>query len=66
MENSTNQSHFEPTKQKSRINALDVIRGIALLGILLMNINGMGLPYAYSDPSVSLEVQRVSTYKFGL
>ncbi|GAA4955125.1 DUF418 domain-containing protein [Algibacter agarivorans] len=53
MGNETNQAHFEPTKQKSRINALDVIRGIALLGILLMNINGMGLPYAYSDPSVS-------------
>ena len=53
MGNESNQAHFEPTKQKSRINALDVIRGIALLGILLMNINGMGLPYAYSDPSVS-------------
>ena len=53
MGNETDQAHFEPTKQKSRINALDVIRGIALLGILLMNINGMGLPYAYSDPSVS-------------
>tara|TARA_R100001143_G_scaffold63570_1_gene72067 strand:+ start:25407 stop:26723 length:1317 start_codon:yes stop_codon:yes gene_type:complete len=43
---------FKPTRNKSRINSLDVIRGIALLGILLMNINGMGLPFSYSDPSV--------------
>lgn len=53
MGNTSNQVHFKPTNQKSRINALDVIRGIALLGILLMNINGMGLPFAYSDPSIS-------------
>lgn len=46
----TNQ--FKPTQDQARINALDVIRGIALFGILLMNINGMGLPFSYSDPSV--------------
>ncbi len=44
---------FQPTEKKSRINSLDVIRGIALLGILLMNINGMGLPFAYSDPTIA-------------
>ena len=48
----TNQ-HFKPTQQSGRINSLDVIRGIALLGILLMNINGMGLPFAYSDPTIA-------------
>ncbi|GAA4270565.1 DUF418 domain-containing protein [Hyunsoonleella aestuarii] len=53
MENLTNQPHFKPTSQKSRINSLDVIRGIALLGILLMNINGMGLPFSYDDPTVA-------------
>jgi uncharacterized protein len=41
-----------PVKALDRINSLDVIRGIALLGILLMNIIGMGLPYAYSDPTI--------------
>ncbi|HKL91261.1 MAG TPA: DUF418 domain-containing protein [Allomuricauda sp.] len=46
------QSAIHPTLHQSRINALDVIRGIALLGILLMNINGMGLPFSYEDPSV--------------
>lgn len=53
MDQPTNQPQFEPTKKISRINSLDVIRGIALLGILLMNINGMGLSGAYSDPTVA-------------
>lgn len=44
---------FAPVKASERINSLDVIRGIALLGILLMNINGMGLPFAYLDPTIS-------------
>lgn len=44
---------LKPIKTAERINSLDVIRGIALLGILLMNINGMGLPFAYSDPTIA-------------
>jgi len=47
------QTQLNPIQQKARINSLDVIRGIALLGILLMNINGMGLPFAYGDPSIA-------------
>jgi uncharacterized protein len=35
-----------------RIGMLDTMRGIAVLGILLMNITGFGLPYAYDDPTV--------------
>ncbi|WP_294395202.1 DUF418 domain-containing protein [uncultured Sphingomonas sp.] len=35
----------------SRIVAIDVIRGLAVLGILVMNIVSMGMPdYAYVDP----------------
>ncbi len=34
-----------------RIEALDVLRGVALFGILLMNVTGMGLPDAYSNPA---------------
>ena len=49
----TTNQHFKPTQRGGRINSLDVIRGIALLGILLMNINGMGLPFAYSDPTIA-------------
>lgn len=36
-----------------RIEALDFVRGAALFGILLMNITGFGLPYAYSNPTVA-------------
>ena len=53
MEPATIPTGYDPIQQKSRINALDVIRGIALLGILLMNIHGMGLPFAYSDPTIA-------------
>src|SRR5262245_17025199 len=35
-----------------RIELLDTTRGVAVLGILLMNITGLGLPYAYDDPTV--------------
>ena len=44
---------FTPSRASERIDSFDVIRGMALLGILLMNINGMGLPFAYSDPTIS-------------
>lgn len=51
----TDQSNIElhPIEHKNRINSLDIIRGIALLGILLMNITGFGLAYAYGDPTNS-------------
>lgn len=44
-------SQFAPTAD-DRIGLLDVTRGIAVLGILLMNVTGMGLPYAYDDPTI--------------
>ena len=34
-----------------RIEALDFVRGVALCGILLMNITGFGLPDAYANPA---------------
>jgi len=34
-----------------RIETLDVLRGVALFGILLMNVTGMGLPDAYANPA---------------
>jgi len=36
-----------------RIEALDFVRGVALCGILLMNITGFGLPSAYTNPANS-------------
>jgi uncharacterized protein len=42
-----------PVQQEERLVSLDIIRGVALFGILLMNITVFGLPYAYSDPTVA-------------
>ncbi|MGQ0733086.1 MAG: DUF418 domain-containing protein [Acidobacteriota bacterium] len=41
-----------PVRGRERIMSLDVIRGVALFGILLMNITMFGLPMSYSDPTV--------------
>ena len=51
MSNSANS--FAPLRTSDRIQSLDIMRGIVLFGILLMNINGMGLYHAYSDPTVA-------------
>ncbi len=40
-----------PVPASERIDILDTTRGIAVLGILLLNITGFGLPYAYEDPT---------------
>lgn len=43
----------EPVRQSERILIIDALRGFAILGILLMNIPGFGLPAAVGgDPSV--------------
>ena len=41
-----------PVSSDARIGMLDTTRGIAVLGILLMNITGFGLPNSYDDPTV--------------
>ena len=41
-----------PTGGSDRKASLDTLRGVALLGILLMNITAMGLPMAYGNPTV--------------
>jgi uncharacterized protein len=41
-----------PLQQEERLMSLDIIRGVALFGILLMNITDFGLPFAYGDPTV--------------
>ena len=46
-------STYIPVQESERILSLDVMRGIVLLGILLMNINGFGLAMAYSNPTVA-------------
>ena len=51
--NSPSEPQLNPVSTSERINSLDIIRGIALLGILLMNIVGFGLAFSYMDPSIS-------------
>ena len=49
----TTDSAVSPVAGKSRIQSLDVLRGFALLGILLMNILVFAFPFAaYSDPTI--------------
>jgi uncharacterized protein len=44
---------FEPVSSADRLRTLDVLRGAALLGIVLMNILFSGLPFAaYSNPNL--------------
>ena len=44
---------YEPISAQERLRTLDVLRGAALLGILLMNILVFGMPSAaYSNPNV--------------
>lgn len=49
----TTKKAFTSLKSSERILSLDIMRGVVLLGILIMNINGMGLAGAYGDPTVS-------------
>ena len=42
---------LEPTARQERISSMDVLRGIALMGILIANVTSFGLPsWAYSVP----------------
>jgi uncharacterized protein len=42
-----------PTAGSDRKASLDTLRGVALLGILLMNITAMGLPMSYGNPTIA-------------
>jgi uncharacterized protein len=60
-----------PIAGDDRIGMLDTTRGVAVLGILMMNITGFGLPNAYDDPTVwggdspaDITVWRVMTLLF--
>lgn len=47
------ENSFASLKPSDRIPSLDIMRGIVVLGILIMNINDMGLWGAYVNPTIS-------------
>jgi uncharacterized protein len=47
--------HLEPISRSERIASLDVLRGVAALGILLMNIPAMGLAWQSARPPMPLK-----------
>jgi len=54
-----------PIAENERIVFLDSLRGIALLGILLMNIPGFALPYEQVfDPSIKNELSGINFYTY--
>ena len=65
MSNETINKLETPVSQQERITILDSLRGIAILGILLMNIPGFGLPapLCYGDLSVLNETTGSINFK---
>ncbi|NQZ12499.1 MAG: hypothetical protein HRT35_35545, partial [Algicola sp.] len=52
-----------PIQQTTRINHLDILRGFALLGILLMNIQGFSMPgAAYLNPTAWGDLQGINLF----
>ncbi|THD69267.1 DUF418 domain-containing protein [Robertkochia marina] len=49
----TNPTSLRPTSEKERIRSLDILRGVALLGILILNILGFAFIFdSYSNPTL--------------
>jgi uncharacterized protein len=54
-------NHAAPVSQSERITIIDSLRGFAILGILLMNIPGFGLPGpAGFDPTIRNEIGTIN------
>lgn len=56
-------SQSAPTAQTERLVILDSLRGIAILGILIMNIPGFGIPvFMIEDISIRQEYSGINFY----
>jgi uncharacterized protein len=54
--------HAAPVNQKNRILVIDSLRGIAILGILLMNVPSMAYAVIGHDPSIMNEFGTINYY----
>ena len=60
-------SPINPTKQTERIHSLDLLRGIALLGILIMNIQSFAMPpAAYLNPTAYGDLEGINRWVWTL
>ena len=55
-----------PTSRVERYASLDVLRGAALLGILIMNIQGFAMVVAYVNPSVHMDLSGLNWWIWSL
>lgn len=55
-------THTAPVLQKERIDILDSLRGVAILGILLMNIPAFAYAVMGHDPSIKNEYSTINYY----
>lgn len=54
---------LSPTKNKDRIEALDILRGFAILGILVMNIQSFSMPgAAYMNPTAFGDLEGINKW----
>ena len=63
MTDPTDRGATGPIAEKTRIDSIDVLRGVALLGILLMNIQAFAMPQAaYFNPTAYGDLEGANLY----
>ena len=63
MTSSSDRPHAGPVVETARIDAIDVLRGFALLGILVMNVQSFAMPQAaYFNPTAYGDLEGANLY----